>query len=64
LGSRWIWEKGKGWAEEVVTVYSVEWNGEEWWVRLAGLRAGLMLNDLSRFWEACTPYPWKLAIQK
>ena len=30
--SRWIWEPGKPWAQETITVTDVKWNGEEWWV--------------------------------
>jgi hypothetical protein len=67
VGSRWIWERGSPHAEETITVSSVKWNGEEWWVEVVvGRRAtrspsyGVVpgnpyWNDLSRFWEAVSP---------
>ena len=65
IGSRWIWELGKPWAQETLTVTEVEWNGEEWWVctisdgppRGSGILGKPYWNDLSRFWEAVSPPP-------
>lgn len=68
-GSRWVWEIDKPHARQLIEILDVSWNGEGWWVRtkaligsLAFLPVGLggegaegTLNDLSRFWEACTP---------
>ena len=63
--SRWIWEPGKPWARETITVIEVRWNGEEWWVlaqadsRCCGyaVPGEPYWNDLSRFWEAVAPMP-------
>jgi hypothetical protein len=73
IRSRWIWELGKPWAQETITVTDVKWNGEEWWVctvcddrprrgPVTGNMYGVIpgrpyWNDLSRFWEAVSPLP-------
>lgn len=62
VGSVWVWEIDQPTARELIRVTEVFWNGEEWWVRTDALRVrtdtsppASHLNDLSRFWEACTP---------
>jgi hypothetical protein len=69
IGSRWIWERGKPWAQETITVTDVKWNGEEWWVctvidnrprrdpEYPPVPGKPYWNDLSRFWEAVFPIP-------
>lgn len=73
LGTRWVWEIDQPHARALVEVAEVTWNGEEWWVRtrtllpkpnpleiMPGGFEPTHLNDLSRFWEACTPVIVKL----
>jgi hypothetical protein len=68
IGSRWIWEIDSPHARTLVEIDDVRWNGEQWWVYLRQLstnvpiaerdrldETGVYANDLSRFWEACTP---------
>jgi hypothetical protein len=57
VGSTWVWEPNKPHAREKITVLTVQWNGEAWWVETAGDRTGTRWNDLGRFWEACWPDP-------
>lgn len=67
-GSRWVWEVDSPGACCLIEVIEVRWNGEEWWIRTrrlwdatpGPLRAPasvdpIALNDLNRFWEACSP---------
>ncbi len=65
VGSTWIWERGKPHAEEYIVVTKVEWfdNGVEYNVWTARIDekpfssgSDVVVNDLSRFWEAVTPY--------
>lgn len=64
IGSIWVWELDSPSARELIEVVEVFWNGEEWWVRTKTLLPNLTfpgsgrdtaLNDVGRFWEACTP---------
>ncbi len=65
LDSIWVWELDSPHARALIQVTEVFWNGEEWWTRMRTLlpRVERMpgepeetnLNELDRFWEACTP---------
>jgi len=57
IGSRWVWEPELPHAREDITVISVRWNGEEWWVESETCSGIAAWNDLSRFWEAVLPAP-------
>jgi hypothetical protein len=63
VGSIWVWELDNPPARCLIEVVSVDWNGEEWWVRTKTMLPNptypptgreTELNDLSRFWEAVT----------
>ena len=59
-GSIWVWELDSPYARAIIEVVETIWNGEEWWVRTKDLLPmpfhpnETTLNDLSRFWQACT----------
>lgn len=68
VGSRWVWEIDQPHARCLIEVTETFWNGEEWFVRTKALlpdsyaqtpmalsRTSHPLNDVGRFWEACTP---------